>query len=320
MKSTSAAGHSTSTTRVRTSTVTTPSRPAPSAAAAWAYDSDSYHVWVDGAYLGDDDVYVKMKGGKWGAFKFSLYFTEFPHNYSFEARDLFNNPGSSNLTFNGNGASSGVTNLTRWGSSSFDYKVRRKDVGGTFDLTAINPFFFNVEANELRKDGTIPWAGTSGQASFKSVEMPLPIDNTTRNVTALAGWKNKEFYVALGGGFSKFTNDDEFTKFKDPFTTASRSGHSFGTAVGAPDNKSWNLNFTGTAKLPLASVFALTAGYQRNTSSTNILNSIDNLGGNQGLTLNRSTFDGDIEYLELRRHAHFEPREGPQHEALLQVP
>ncbi len=264
-----------------------------------AYDSDSYHVWVDGAYLGDDDFHVKMKGGKWGTFKYSLYFTEYPHNYSFEARGLYNNPGSDNLTFNGNGASAGVTTLSRWGSSSFDYKVRRKDVGGAFDLTAISPFFFNVEANQLKKTGTIPWEGTSGQASFKSVEMPLPIDNTTRNVTALAGWKNKQFYVALGGGFSKFDNQDEFVRFRDPFTTATSGplATSFGTTVGAPDNKSWNLNFTGTAKLPLSSVFALNAGYQRNTSTSNILSSIDNLGGNQALTLNRSTFDGEIEYL-----------------------
>ena len=275
-----------------------------------AYDSDSYHVWVDGAYLGDDDFHVKMKGGKWGAFKFSLYFTEFPHNYSFEARDLFNNPGSTNLTFNGPTASAGVTDLTRWGSSSFDYKVRRRDVGGSLDLTAVKPFFFNVEANQLQKKGDIPWTGTSGQASFKSVEMPLPIDNTTRNVTALAGWKSKEFYVALGGGFSKFNNDDEFTRFRDPFTTGTpgAGATSFGTAVSAPDNRSWNLNFTGTAKLPLASVFALNAGYQRNTSTANILNSIDSsvttgpVGNTitnpitQALTLNRSTFNGDIEY------------------------
>ena len=53
---------------------------------------------------------------------------------------------------------------------------------------------------------------------------------------------------------------------------------------------------TGTAKLPLASTFAVTGGYQKNTSDGNILNTIDAVGGNVPLTLNRTTFNGDVEY------------------------
>ena len=32
----------------------------------FGYDSDKYHFDVDGAYLGEDDMYVKANGGKWG--------------------------------------------------------------------------------------------------------------------------------------------------------------------------------------------------------------------------------------------------------------
>ncbi len=66
-----------------------------------SYDTDKYHFDSEGAYLGEKDMYVRLKGGKWGAYKFSLYYTEFPHNYSFEDRSIYTNPGSQNLTLPG---------------------------------------------------------------------------------------------------------------------------------------------------------------------------------------------------------------------------
>ena len=105
------------------------------------------------------------------------------------------------------------------------------------------------------------------------MELPLPIDDHTTNANALFGWKNKQFYAALGASFSEYGNQAEFTRFQDPFTTGATQA--YGTIVGPPDNKSWNLNFTGTAKLPLSSVFALNAGYQENTSPTTLLNTIE---------------------------------------------
>ncbi len=257
-------------------------------------DKNGYYFNADGAYLGEDDMHIKARGGKWGSFKFSLYYTEFPNNLSFKDQSLFATPGSQVQTFAGNGSTNGVTNLSRWGSQSFDYKVTWKDWGGAFDFNAIKPFFVSVQANRLEKEGQTVWTGTSGQASFKAAEFALPVDNTTNNLSALAGWKNKLYYIALGGGYSTFNNNAQFTAFRDPFTTGATISN--GYTVSAPDNKSWNIKLTGTAKLPLASTFAVTGGYQKNTSDGNILNTIDAVGGNVPLTLNRTTFNGDVEY------------------------
>lgn len=277
--------------------------------ADFQYDKDAYHLNAEGAYLGDDDLYVKFKGGKWGMFKYSLYYTEFPHNLSFKDKSIYNTPGSEFQTFNGTTTAAGPTNINpnTWASQAFDYKVKRKDLGGSFDFWSGSPFFFSVDANRLERQGQTPWAATSGQAGFKTVEFALPVDNNTINTNAQVGWRNKQFFAAFSGGFSKFTNDSEFTRFRDAFvaTAATPSqAQSFGTAVGAPDNKSWNIRFTGTArKLPLNSVFAVDAGYQRNTSETTILNSIDAANSAtpaapivQSLIVNRGTFHGDVEY------------------------
>ncbi len=265
-----------------------------------SYDNDKYHLDVDAVYLGDDDMYLKMKGGKWGSFKFSFFYTEFPHNYSFEDRTIYTSPGSQNLTLPG-AASATPTNSALWPSTSFDYKIERKDVGGSVDVTAISPFFFNITANHLEREGDMPWSGHSAYGFSDTVELPLPIDDHTTNTNALLGWKNKQFYAALGAAFSEYGDSAEYTRFQDPFATGATQA--YGTIVGPPDNHSWNVNFTGTAKLPLYSKFALNAGYTENTSRTTLLDTIETgTAASPAVTrllLSQPSFNGDVEYLSL---------------------
>jgi MtrB/PioB family decaheme-associated outer membrane protein len=265
------------------------------------YGTDKYHFDVDAAYLGEDDMAVKLNGGMWGSFKFSLFYTEFPHNYSFEDRTIYTDPGSQNLTLPGR-ASATPTNSALWPSTSFDYSIERKDVGGSVDVTAIAPFFFNVTADRLQREGDMPWSGHSAFGFSNTVELPLPIDDHTTNANGLFGWKNKQFYAALGVNFSEYGDNAEFTRFQDAFTTGATQA--FGTIVGPPDNKSWGVSFTGNAKqLPFNSVFALNASYQENTSSTSLLNTIE--AGTfaaptvQTLRLSESTFNGDVKYMSV---------------------
>jgi MtrB/PioB family decaheme-associated outer membrane protein len=265
-----------------------------------SYDSGKYHFDADAAYLGATDMYVKAKGGKWGSFKYSFFYTEFPHNYSFEDRTIYVNPGSQTLTLPGRGSAT-PTNSALWPSTSFDYGIRRKDVGGSLDVTAISPFFVNVTADRLQRQGDMPWSGHDAYSFGKTVELPLPIDDHTTNANVLVGWKNKQFYSALGGGFSEYGNQAEFTRFQDPFTTGATQA--YGTIVGPPDNRSWTLNYNGTAKLPLSSVFALNAGFQNNTSRTTLLSTIET--GTAAaptvttLRLSQPTFNGSVDYFNV---------------------
>jgi hypothetical protein len=272
----------------------------------FGFNTDKYHFDVDAAYLGEADMNIKATGGVWGKFKFSLFYTEFPHNYSFEDRTIYTDPGSQNLTLPGRGPA--PTNSNLWPSTSFDYDIHRKDVGGSVDVTAISPFFINVGADRLQREGDMPWSGHSAYGFGDTTELPLPIDDHTTNANGLFGWKNKQFYAALGVTFSEYGDDAEFTRFQDPLTTGATQA--YGTIVGPPDNKSWGVSFTGNAKqLPLSSVFSLTAGYQENTSSTTLLNTLET-GSITGvsslasptvtrLSLSSPTFDGDVKYMNL---------------------
>ena len=47
------------------------------------YDKDKDYFDARGASLGENDKYLRINGGRWGDFKYSLHFTEFPNNLSF---------------------------------------------------------------------------------------------------------------------------------------------------------------------------------------------------------------------------------------------
>lgn len=87
-----------------------------------------------------------------------------------------------------------------------------------------------------------------GQTFGRTIEFPLPVDNATTNLNGLVGWKSKQFYAAFSGGFSKFSNRAEFTRFRDPYTAGVAAAT--GTVVEEPDNKSWSLKFTGSTGFP----------------------------------------------------------------------
>ncbi|HME42836.1 MAG TPA: hypothetical protein VKF36_07125 [Syntrophorhabdales bacterium] len=46
------------------------------------YDKDKDYFDARGAYLGENDTYLRINGGRWGDFKYSLHFTESPDNLS----------------------------------------------------------------------------------------------------------------------------------------------------------------------------------------------------------------------------------------------
>jgi len=46
------------------------------------YDKDKDYFNARGAYVGENDKHLRIDGGRWGDFKYSLHFTESPDNLS----------------------------------------------------------------------------------------------------------------------------------------------------------------------------------------------------------------------------------------------
>jgi len=271
------------------------------------YDSEKYSTSVIGENIGLDDQSYIVEGGKWGAFKYSLYFDEIPHNYSFRTRTFYSDPGSDNLTYS---FTTVPTNSDQW-SSRFDYSIKRKDFGGSFDLTMNSPFFVTLGINQLQREGLFPigapsgvfrTGATSGSPFGNVTEMPAPIDNTTTNVSLETGYKMKSLFLSLGGSFSTFNNQNEWLTFRNPYVTNQSLSETISLP---PDNKYYNVKFAGMAKLPLNSTLGLNAGFSRLTSDVSLLDTIwsSSLPGPTyslvTLGLNDKTFSGDISYKNL---------------------
>jgi MtrB/PioB family decaheme-associated outer membrane protein len=255
------------------------------------YDTDTYRLIAEGSYIGKDDGYVTLQGRRWGAAKFTLFYNEFPHNYSFHDRSFYSGLGSDNLTF-----TSIPQNSAGW--NDFKYEIKRKNFGGTLDVTMNSPFFVSFGMDRVEKEGAYPWGATSGVVSFgRMVEFPLPIDYTTTNMNLQAGYRSESYFLCLSGGLSSFDNGNEFVRLRDPFVQTSVVT---ATVSEPSDNASWNLKLNGTVKLPVNSTFGITAGYTRNTSETRLLNTIEDIGPKvTTLGINRSKFHGDVRYTDI---------------------
>lgn len=266
------------------------------------YDSEKYSTSLTGESIGLDDQSYKIEGRKWGDFKYSLYYNEIPHNYSFKARSFYTDVGSNNLTYSG---ATVPTNSNQW-ESRFDYSIKRENLGGSFDLTMNSPFFITLNVNQLQREGLLPIGAPSGvprtgttSAFGNVIEMPAPIDNTTTDITLETGYKMKSLFFSLGGSYSAFNTKDEWLTFRNPYVT----NQSLSEAISLPpDNKFYNVKFQGMAKLPLDSTFSLNASFSKLKSEVDLLDTIwayatpGPIYSFATLGLNDKTFDGDISY------------------------
>ena len=194
----------------------------------------------------------------------------FPITFPSRTGPSMRSPGSQSLTLPGSTAL--PPEIQIWPSTSFDYKYNRTDMGGTFDLTMIKPFFITVDANRVKREGQMPWGAPApgSQLHSNTTEFPLPIDDNTTNVNGTFGWKSKQYYAGNDRRIQQLFQQ----RREHPYSRCRPlSGFPTNMIPGAPDNKSYYVKFTGTAKLPLSSTFALTGSFNENTSETNLINS-----------------------------------------------
>ncbi|MBI4495727.1 MAG: MtrB/PioB family outer membrane beta-barrel protein, partial [Deltaproteobacteria bacterium] len=281
-----------------------------------------YYLDFTGENIGLDDQFYQLRGGKYESFKYSLYYNEIPHNLSFGARTFYagSTIGTGTLDYFAtdrarNTDTSFTPNITTnpalW--NTFDYAIKRKDVGGALTFSFGTPFFLTVEANTLETKGVKPWGapsgvfvdrrGVQGSAFGNVVEMPAPVDYKTNTLGLKTGYNTQPFMVALEGMYSKFENSHDYLRWRNPYVTTAAE---YEVSSLAADNDYWNVSAQGRVRLPLSSALAAKVGYSKLTNSLSLLNTIPSATSGTATTspsyfvktlgLSHSTFDGDIRY------------------------
>ncbi|MEK6704509.1 MAG: MtrB/PioB family outer membrane beta-barrel protein [Bdellovibrionota bacterium] len=298
------------------------------------FSKDAYFTDVTFENVGLNNQFYGVKGGRYTSFKYSLFYNETPHNYSFGARSFYSGIGTNELTYTATDKVPTSTTFTPTVSTDpstwteFDYATKAKTVGADVDLIPAEPYFLKLGANKVSTTGKRPVSYTNGvcadaksSSSTKScsnfgspVELPLAIDYTTTNFTATAGYHTDNFLASADGLFSRFANANDYMTWRDPYVTSRTLNQ---VTSGASDNDYKKIGIQGTySGLPFDTTLALRGSYSKLSNTLGILDTIAAAsGGGPGLTptyevaqltLNTNEFKGDIAYKSVSVAAHSE--------------
>ena len=157
-----------------------------------------------------------------------------------------------------------------------------------------------VKFTSVKKDGTMPYFASFGFSN--AVELPLPIDNRTNDLSMKAEWTNMKGLVRLGYDGSWFANDIKSITWDNPLATTDRvypsaysdgRGPSFSRMATAPDSTRHMVSAAASYKLPARSRLSGYLGVGSVTSNVAILPYTTNTAA-PVLELPRTNVNGDV--------------------------
>ena len=216
--------------------------------------------WFDafGENIGRDDMYLAARGGVYDMFKARIYTDWFKHNFVFDARTPFAGAGTGTQT-----ATFPQPNPATWNTTDIGHK--RKDTGGYFEWQSFSPWYFRVDANEVRFNGSKLGSGANGTSPGNGfVDLAFPVEYKTRNLSLEGGYNTRTMHLAVNWMMSRFYNDVEELHWNNPFFA-----NAVDTTFLAPDNKFQRVGVNATFRqLPLDSTLA--ARYTWNKMETDV--------------------------------------------------
>ena len=207
-----------------------------------------------GENLGRDDMYVNLRGGRYGLFKYSLSADDVVHNWTFGALTPFRGVGSNNLTLAGPNPSPDIATWNR-----FDYGIQHENRGGFAELTPTvdSPLYFRVTGNRKKTDGLRPVGQALGSPGGPVFEFPLPIEWTQTDIGGEAGYSSKAMHLSLSYLVSKFRDENDFVRWQHPQVT---TGSNMDWSGISSDNELKRIAANAVfRRLPLGSTLALRA-------------------------------------------------------------
>jgi MtrB/PioB family decaheme-associated outer membrane protein len=253
--------------------------------------------WVDlfGENVGRADQFIDLNGGVYGFFKGRFYLNDILHNHALDARTPYTGVGGSSLVAPVTGTGTGTTfntNPDTW--STFDARIKRRNVGGYAEITPGGSFYGRVDANQARWSGIRMISEANGPSpTYGFVDLPTPVDYVVNTVSLEGGYSSKTAHVSLSVAHSKFSNENDTISWVNPNALGA-----IDTTVLPQDNKQTKWALNGVMKrLPLDSTLAARITYAKTENHVTMLGGIVNTASSSVVTPttpNPSTFDGEI--------------------------
>jgi MtrB/PioB family decaheme-associated outer membrane protein len=205
---------------------------------------DNDYLNAYGENIGREDQYLDLNGGRYGTFKYRLFSDQLRHNFGSGpgARTPFTGAGTDTLTFPGTTPNQ---NPATW--NTFDHSYQRHNFGGFVELQATSPWYFRVDANEVKRDGINVLAGAKGTSPGNGfMDLPTPIDYTAQNLSGEVGFSNKTSHFAVNLLRSTFDNGHDVLHWKNDLMGP--SGAILDTTVLPPSNQLTRLGINGNVR------------------------------------------------------------------------
>ena len=237
---------------------------------------DPLDIEVWGKNIGWDDQAFGLDLSKPGSYYLTLGWDETPHVYTDNAHSIWSGVGGTFLTPNvflpqltvGNGAT--LANTIANNSNLIDIKTRRDTASAGFRWTPNDNWDVNMGYSHLHREGTQAGGAVSfsGSGATRSTfEIVKPVDDVTQNADLKAEYAGsapwgKPFNIALGGGYSKYSNSDDSVTFQNPWNPVNTANRPLNNLYSLPpDNQAGTVNVTGGVGLPFNSRYMGTFQY-----------------------------------------------------------
>jgi hypothetical protein len=262
--------------------------------------SSSYYLDLFGENLGRRDMFIDLRGGSYGSFKYQLFSDSLQHFFTTGARTPYNGAGTANQT-----AALPSLDPSKW--NVYDLTYKRRNDGAMFEYSFNSPWYVRAEAGEISFNGNKLQSFAQGTGSGNGfVDLAVPVDYSTRNFSFEGGYSSRKVHVALAYLDSKFENDNPilhwtngyFGNDNPPLTSANLG---IDTSYLPADNqlKRWSLNAL-VKQLPLSSSFALR--YTSSESTSDVTQGTSQLIGTAStrstdpFNVSPAVFNGKIKY------------------------
>jgi len=253
--------------------------------------------WLDlfGENLGREDQLIDVRGGRYGVFKYGVYLNDIVHNEGSNLITPFTGVGTNALRAPITGTGTAATFNTNTGTwLPFDLGINRRHTGAFAEWApAGQPFYGRVDATEQKREGTRIQAAANGTSPGNGfIELPVPIDMTTRVISGEVGYSSKVAHLAVNVSKSKFTNSNEFVTYNNPFFNGGVD-----TFTLSPDSEQTKWSVNGLIKsLPWDSQLAARYTNSKLTADVPLLQGVLQTGNSSAITptpANVSTFNGE---------------------------
>ncbi len=262
------------------------------------YESGNYYFDFRAAEVGRKTQSYELSGGKWGSFKYFFSYDQLPHNFTYDARSLYQGVGGAALSYPIHPPS---INVSSW--NTFDYSLERRTYAGGLKYEKLKPFYFDVSLSKETRMGVFPAAAAGTTPGGIAIELPAPINYDTDNLKVEAGYVKNPLSLSFVYLYTRFQNDNSSLLFRNPATANTASTSDFLTLP--PGNDQYKLGFQGALRLPWNSKFSVDLSAAKAQSEAKLFNyyvsdvdaATSNIGvrGRTGVILSDSTFNGEVD-------------------------